>query len=645
MRMDWLALRRSGSSVVIYGLLVWAVLALSAAQVGSSGRAGFASHDGSPLAMIWPAGGFLLARLLNVQRREAVLTLIAAGLLKWGLHRAYGLDWLGAFVISGLAAAEIGLAAVLLRLRLRIRPDPTRPGALALVLAASLIAAGFSALFAAEFLYFLKDVSFRALFLDWFASGMMGFVVVTPAVLACFRLESAGRQLLAARNLLVFLPPAFTLFLLLANPTMSGLLFLIFPPLLLIANLLDFNATALSLLLTITVICGVNFSGHGPLEHQVAAGLLSRHAEFHLLQLFLLALAVTVYFRAANQAQMVRLRGLLAERVRRFRDSERRYRALAENSRDIIFRVSPDGRRLYVSPAVTEMLGWSVGEQLGQDWRRDVHPADWPAVRAALKLLQAGNDHTVFTYRRLRKDGSYLWVETRVRAVRERASGRVVEFVATTRDVSVQKAAEEKLNAVNAELAALAATDGLTGIPNRRAFDAALEAEWRRAQREGTPLALLMIDVDHFKIFNDFYGHLQGDECLKRLATTLRAAMHRGGDFAARFGGEEFTVLLPATSAAGALEVAERIHDAVRDLGITHELVATGQVTLSIGVAIQAQRRYGDVATLLAGADSALYAAKRRGRNCTFIVSGPGMVAVAAELPDMVLRQSTANTR
>lgn len=637
--MDKLALRRSGITLAIYGLIFWATMALS------SGQAQLAFHPGMHFSMIWPASGFLLARVVGVPPREAALTLIAASLLTLAIDLAFGLEWFETLIVSALSAAEVGCAALLLRLRMSARPDPARPGALSRVLVGSLIAAGFSALFAAELLYYLDGRPFVTVLLDWFASGMLGFIIVTPAVLAFSRSRSMAKGFLAARNLLMFLPPVFTLFLLLVTCATSGLFFLIFPPLLLIANLLDFAPAALSLLLTIAVLCGANFFGHGPLARQVAAGLLSPSGEIHLLRLFLLALAMTTYFLAANRAQMGRLRALLAERGQRFHDSERRYRALAENSRDIIFRISPEGKRLYVSPVVTEILGWSVAEQLGQDWRRDVHPEDWPEVRICLKGLQAGCDHTVFAYRRQRKDGGYLWVETRVRAVRERAGGRVVEFVATTRDIAAQKEAEENLSAANAELAALAATDGLTGIPNRRAFDSALEVEWRRAQRDETPLALLMIDVDHFKIFNDFYGHLLGDDCLKRLAETIRAAMHRGGDLVARFGGEEFTALLPLTSAAGALEVAERIHALVRDLAIPHELVSAGQVTLSIGIAIQAERRYDDIATLLIGADSALYAAKRRGRNCTFIVSGPGMVAVAVELPElMLLDHSTANT-
>ena len=182
------------------------------------------------------------------------------------------------------------------------------------------------------------------------------------------------------------------------------------------------------------------------------------------------------------------------------------------------------------------------------------------------------------------------------------------------------------------ELRRIATIDVLTGIANRRRFDESLEREWRRARRSGDPLALLMIDVDHFKLFNDRYGHPAGDTCLRAVAQALEEVCPRPADLAARYGGEEFVVLLPQTPRGGAEHVARDILDAVKALGIAHEAALRGQVTVSIGISCYDRdsacwmppssdsRCVGDMAThctsadLLLAADKALYRAKHAGR-------------------------------
>jgi diguanylate cyclase (GGDEF)-like protein len=143
----------------------------------------------------------------------------------------------------------------------------------------------------------------------------------------------------------------------------------------------------------------------------------------------------------------------------------------------------------------------------------------------------------------------------------------------------------QELQEANKQLEALSNTDGLTGIGNRRSFDCRLAQEWQRAQRAGTSLALVMLDVDHFKHYNDRYGHLAGDRCLQSLGRVLPAAARRAGDLAARYGGEEFVVLLPETSAPDALETARHIQQAVWALALPHVETAPGIVTISLGVA------------------------------------------------------------
>ncbi|WP_158805502.1 MULTISPECIES: GGDEF domain-containing protein [unclassified Acidisoma] len=170
-------------------------------------------------------------------------------------------------------------------------------------------------------------------------------------------------------------------------------------------------------------------------------------------------------------------------------------------------------------------------------------------------------------------------------------------------------------NGMANSLQQLALVDGLTGISNRRQFDRSIGSEVVRANRMNGGLALLMIDVDSFKAFNDHYGHDAGDGCLRRIAATLRATLQRPTDLAARYGGEEFAVLLPDTDEQGALVVANAIRAAVRGSAIPHENSASGIVTVSIGVAALPSTPSADVKTLIERADRALYAAKESGRD------------------------------
>ena len=170
-----------------------------------------------------------------------------------------------------------------------------------------------------------------------------------------------------------------------------------------------------------------------------------------------------------------------------------------------------------------------------------------------------------------------------------------------------------RIRVANAALAELANRDGLTGLANRRSFDLGLDSEARRALRHTQDLSLLMIDVDHFKLYNDRYGHQQGDECLRAVAAVIASNAKRPGDVAARYGGEEFAILLPATDLAGARLVGTRILDDLARLGLAHLGQLGGLVTLSIGVASSDGR---DTQVLVRTADQALYKAKRSGRNC-----------------------------
>lgn len=166
-------------------------------------------------------------------------------------------------------------------------------------------------------------------------------------------------------------------------------------------------------------------------------------------------------------------------------------------------------------------------------------------------------------------------------------------------------------------LAHLAQIDGLTGISNRRHLEIRLNQEWDRCQRHGRPLSLVMIDVDHFKPFNDHYGHGNGDDCLRHVAMALSACTRRSSDMLARYGGEEFVALLPDTTADEAVRTADGLRKAVQSLGIAHGYSQSADVvTASLGVATVVPGKSTTVAQLMESADEALYLAKRAGRNC-----------------------------
>ena len=173
-----------------------------------------------------------------------------------------------------------------------------------------------------------------------------------------------------------------------------------------------------------------------------------------------------------------------------------------------------------------------------------------------------------------------------------------------------------ELEAANRKLEDLSSTDALTGLANRRRFDTVWELEWQRALRQGFALAVAMIDVDHFKDYNDHYGHQAGDDCLRRLAQVLAAASQRSGELAARYGGEEFVIVLPAVNAEDAMANAERIRSAVQALNIVNAVdIPAGMLTVSIGVACRVPTAHDSPASLLRAADAALYEAKHQGRN------------------------------
>lgn len=307
-----------------------------------------------------------------------------------------------------------------------------------------------------------------------------------------------------------------------------------------------------------------------------------------------------------------------ARLIKRRQESDYFYQLLANNSSDAIVCLTPEGQKAYVSPALVRMTGWSVEAHMQRPWQEFIHPDDWPAVNAAKAELVAGHSQATANYRYICKDGSFLWVEARVQLLPQGRS-EPLSLVANIRDITERKAADHLVAALNQELTYQANTDALTGLANRRCLDDTLDREWRRACRDANVISLIMIDVDRFKLYNDRFGHQEGDRCLGQVAAAIRCFAARTEDLVARYGGEEIAVLLPGTDAGPAIDIANAIRLAIQAIGLDHpDNTPFCVVTASLGVATLMPRladRLSGPGDLVGIADAGLYEAKRTGRN------------------------------
>ncbi len=300
---------------------------------------------------------------------------------------------------------------------------------------------------------------------------------------------------------------------------------------------------------------------------------------------------------------------------RALRESEEQYRFIAENSSDMIGRLSSDGSIVYISPSSKRILGYRNDELIGTNLYGKIHPEDRQNL-----LEQYGNPNELngiitSSYRMLHKNGSYIWAETTVRPVKDK-TGKSSGMMFATRDVTARRTIENQLRESNSLLRKLSSLDGLTEIYNRRAFDEFIKTEWAFACKRGTPISLLLLDIDYFKKYNDTYGHIQGDECLKSVARELEEFFHEKGYFAARYGGEEFAVVLPNTDAQKASQLAEGFQSTIREMKIEHANSKVSEiVTISIGVSCVKPLVPEEMKQILEFADRALYKAKQNGRN------------------------------
>ncbi len=266
-----------------------------------------------------------------------------------------------------------------------------------------------------------------------------------------------------------------------------------------------------------------------------------------------------------------------------------------------------DFRCLVINPVIAKVFSRSREELIGKlVFKKFIHRINADLFDKFIAIVETGEPlETDFYY----PSGDSCWYHF---VAVKLGDG----FAITVRDITARKKIELELQQANRELQLLTHLDGLTKIANRRCFDEFLVREWQRLCRTGQPLALLMLDVDYFKSYNDFYGHQGGDDCLIKIAQTLQQTVYRPADLVARYGGEEFAITLPDTDLQGAMTIAEAIRHAIAGLAIPHETSEVSQqVTMSIGIASLIPMLDRSSEYLVCQADQALYLAKQQGRN------------------------------
>ena len=577
--------------------------------------------------IIWMANGLVLAFLLLAPRWRWPLYLIV-GFVSMFLGSVLIGESVGmSLLYNGLNLVEILIAAFLLKRKSSDLPAFTdgryvfRFFGFACLLAPALAGIPFS-----FFMHLAHHEDFLGVQLGWAVGDGLGIAVVTPTLVAVLRSRMRNTHLLRKRwpYPLMVLAVTFVIF----TQSRAPVLFLAFPFLVLVLTKIDLGWAALSTLFVAIVGGWYTVRGQGPLAIATNVSVEWKSALF---QLYIAAAMFTLYTISV-------VFGNLRKTQRELRQIAALHKLVVENSKDAIILGDLDGTRTYVSPGIKAMTGWEPKDLIGRTFREVIHPSDVVEVDLALRALRAGAEGGTLEYRERKRDGEYFWVEGSLRVYRDPASGRPIGFLNLVRDISERKRAEEHLQSAYRAMESLVVVDALTGISNRRRFDEVLATEWRRASRDADKLSLLLIDADHFKRYNDTYGHVRGDSCLKQIAEAALDVVLRPGDLVARYGGEEFAVVLPGTDEGGARAVAEDICQAVRNRQLPHEGNAPGIVTVSIGCATVVPQRGKTPQDLIESADQALYRAKGRGRNRVVVAGSPPRpesAPVIAEVPNV----------
>ncbi|WEN13641.1 sensor domain-containing diguanylate cyclase [Rhodanobacter sp. AS-Z3] len=293
------------------------------------------------------------------------------------------------------------------------------------------------------------------------------------------------------------------------------------------------------------------------------------------------------------------------------------YTTLLESTKAIAWKIDWASRQFaYIDRQIESVLGWASSSWVTMgDWASRMHPQDreW-VLKFCVTQSEAGIDHEA-DYRALTSDGRYVWMRDVVHVVRN-ADGSVDSLIGFMFDISERKETEQKLASLQKRLEELSFLDGLTGVANRRRFDALMDREWIHSRQSRQPLSLLLMNIDYFRQYNEGYGHLEGDACLQRVAKLLASVGTRSHDLLARFGGDEFVLLLPETDVSAAGKLAERCRKLILAEKLPHQHSEVGpMLTISVGVGTCTPGYVDEKHTFIDVIDKRLCQAKQQGRN------------------------------
>ncbi|MFY9451025.1 MAG: diguanylate cyclase, partial [Bacillota bacterium] len=305
------------------------------------------------------------------------------------------------------------------------------------------------------------------------------------------------------------------------------------------------------------------------------------------------------------------------------KETEDRFRLIVETAIEGIMVFDEHYRITFANKNMASMLEYTVEEMLGRSYSSFFAEEDQDIYREQEALRKSGRD-SVYECGLLTKSGKKHWFLISARPLLGQSNRFEGSFAMLT-DINERKVMEMALAEANRQLIELSNRDGLTGISNRRRFDTFLESEFSRLKAENAHLSIIFLDVDHFKAYNDLYGHLMGDECLKQIANVLANCVTRPDDLVARYGGEEFACVLPDTDLANAVLKAEEIQEKVKELAIEHKgSKVSDLITVSFGVATFNSASGVTIEEMMKFADKQLYKAKSLGRNRIEAAKWPG---------------------
>ncbi|MFM0377820.1 diguanylate cyclase [Paraburkholderia strydomiana] len=559
------------------------------------------------LVAIWIVDGYLLGHSMVLRRRNKLAYLAGAfvGVLLGNLTGDETLYVASSFTFAGIV--ETCSAALLLQ-GVRSAGQLMQPRVFVrFLLAGCLIAPILSGMVAVVLLQGIFTSHPFSSFSNWVISDALGFLIFTPVSLVMHsdewrtllepgsRRKSAGLLALTAIvATVVFMDTSYV-----------GLYWML-PPLALLAFYAELSTVLVGTLLFICISVPLTIHGTGPLWLFPFPSMQDR---ILALQLFTVAALSIVLPITVLQTERNALLSAVTEGQRRFRN-------LAERSEEVLMELSGEGAFQYVSPRARAVLGYEPEMLRGTLLLGLVHQNDQNELQTVLRRAAATTDEQSAQYRLRRADGAFIWVRSFVVAMPSTTPGVRPALAFTVRDVDSHVVAEHRRMSDEKRLMDMAFVDGLTGLHNRRYLDRYVEQllSSRLDTVHGQPVTVIFADIDYFKNFNDSYGHQTGDDCLREVGQCIRSTL-RSSDTLARYGGEEFVVVLENCGQEEASQIAEFIRVAVESLTLDHGGSPLGHVTLSIGVAHGDIGSKADLDGLFVSADSALYVAKRAGRN------------------------------